>query len=183
MELVGMSSGIDKANLVERAKDFAIAAHTSINHRRKYTQAPYSEHLQNVANLVGSVTDDEEVLSAAWLHDVVEDTPKALEEIEVEFGKSVAYLVDCLTDVSKPSDGNRSVRKELDRRHLAKADPRAKTIKLADLIDNCRDICKHGKGFAKIYVREMYDLLQVLRDGDPKLYGLAVKTLTWKIPL
>ena len=47
----------------------------------------------------------------------------------------MAYLVDCLTDVSKPSDGNRAVRKEIDRQHLAKASPKAKTIKLADLID------------------------------------------------
>ena len=62
-----------------------------------------------------------EIRIAAWLHDVVEDTPTLLEDVESAFGKSVAYLVDCLTDVSKPSDGNRAVRKEIDRQHLAKA--------------------------------------------------------------
>jgi hypothetical protein len=162
--------------LVEKARDFAVQAHKSMNHRRKYTEAPYSVHLQNVVDLVASVTDEAEVLAAAWLHDVVEDTAATLEDVEASFGKSTAYLVDSLTDVSKPSDGDRAVRKELDRRHLAGADPRAKTIKLADLIDNCRDICKHNKRFAKVYLQEMDALLQVLGAGDPILYGIAFKT-------
>jgi hypothetical protein len=162
--------------LVLRARDFAISAHNNMNHRRKYTDAPYSTHLQNVVNLVALVSDDEEILAGAWLHDVVEDTPATLEEVEAAFGKSVAHLVDCLTDVSRPSDGNRSVRKGIDRRHLAKADARAKNIKLADLIDNCRDICKHNKRFAKVYLQEMAALLQVLSEGDSRLYGLAYKT-------
>lgn len=171
-----MADKFQGSSLVQSAREFAIKAHKSMNHRRKYTNAPYSEHLQNVANFVASVTDDPETLAAAWLHDVVEDTPTALEEVESVFGESVAYLVDCLTDVSKPSDGNRAVRKEIDRQHLAQASPKAKTIKLADLIDNCRDICKHNKRFAVVYLQEMSALLRVLGDGDPELYGLACKT-------
>jgi hypothetical protein len=164
------------SSLVKEAREFAIKAHKSMNHRRKYTHAPYSEHLQNVVNLVTSATDDPDTLAAAWLHDVVEDTPTLLEDVESAFGNSVAYLVDCLTDVSKPSDGNRAVRKEIDRQHLAKSSPQAKTIKLADLIDNCRDICKHNKRFAVVYLQEMSALLEVLSDGAPNLYGLAHKT-------
>jgi hypothetical protein len=171
-----MPDGFQSADLIQRARKFAIKAHKSMNHRRKYTYAPCSEHLQNVANLVASTTDDAEILAAAWSHDVVEDTPTALDDVESVFGESVAYLVDCLTDVSKPSDGNRAVREEIDRQRLAKASPRAKTIKLADLIDNCRDICKHNKRFAVVYLQEMAALLQVLTDGDPTLYGLACKT-------
>ncbi len=173
-----MADRSQSAPLIQRAREFAIKAHKSMNHRRKYTQAPYSEHLQNVADLVASITDDPETLAAAWLHDVVEDTSTAFEDLESVFGDSVTHLVDCLTDVSKPSDGNRAVRKEIDRQHLAKASPQAKTIKLADLIDNCRDICKHNKRFAVVYLQEMAALLQVLGDGDPKLYGLACKTHT-----
>lgn len=171
-----MAKGVQSEVLVQRAREFATKAHKSMNHRRKYTHAPYSEHLRNVANLVASETDDAETLAAAWLHDVVEDTRTSLEEVESAFGESVAYLVDCLTDVSKPSDGNRAVRKEIDRQHLAKASPQAKTIKLADLIDNCRDICRHNKRFAEVYLQEMAALLKVLGDGDPNLYGLACKT-------
>jgi hypothetical protein len=162
-------------DLVQRARDFAIAAHSNMNHRRKYTKASYSEHLQNVVDLVADVSNDAEILAGAWLHDVVEDTPATLEEVEAAFGKSVAHLVDCLTHVSRPSDGNHSVRKEIDRQHLARADAKAKTIELADLIDNCRDICKHNKRFAKMFLEDMAALLQVLSEGDPRLYVLAHK--------
>ena len=91
--------------------------------------------------------------AAAWLHDTVEDTPVTFQDIEKEFGAGVAQLVLDLTDVSKASDGNRAVRKAIDRGHLAQAMPRAKTIKLADLIDNCRDICNNNPRFARVSLR------------------------------
>jgi|WetSurMetagenome_2_1015567.scaffolds.fasta_scaffold299542_4 guanosine-3',5'-bis(diphosphate) 3'-pyrophosphohydrolase len=61
-------------DLVKKARDFAITAHSNMNHRRKYTDAPYSTHLRNVVNLVATVSEDEEIFAGAWLHDVVEDT-------------------------------------------------------------------------------------------------------------
>ena len=55
--------------------------------------------------------------AAAWLHDVVEDTPATFEELEREFGPEVTRLVRELTEVSRsPSDGNRAARKAIDRR-------------------------------------------------------------------
>ena len=163
-------------DLVERAREYAINAHKRIDHRRKYTQHPYSVHLAAVAKLVSSVSDDPEIIAAAWLHDVVEDTSATLYDIEVEFGKGVAALVEDLTDVSKPSDGNRAIRKAIDRQHLANASPKAKTVKLADLTDNCQDICKNDKRFAKVFLEEMDPLLNVLQEGDTVLYELAQKT-------
>ena len=106
-------------DLVERAREFAIGAHTRIDHRRKYTRQPYDEHLASVARLVASVTDDPEMVAAAWCHDVVEDTPATLYDVEHALGPAVAGLVDELTDISRPSDGNRKTRKAIDRRHLA----------------------------------------------------------------
>ncbi len=162
--------------LVERAREYAINAHKRIDHRRKYTQQPYAIHLAEVAKLVSSVTDNPEIIAAAWLHDVVEDTSATLFDIETEFGKGVAALVEDLTDVSKPSDGNRATRKSIDRQHLAQASPEAQTVKLADLIDNCQDICKNDKRFARVFLEEMDPLLNVLQLGDPSLYELAQKT-------
>ena len=162
-------------DLVASAKAFAVNRHTVIGHRRKYTELPYSGHLQNVANLVATVTDDPETLAAAWLHDVVEDTPATLEDVEATFGATVARLVDALTDISKPGDGNRAVRKAMDREHLSSADGRAKTVKLADLIDNCQDIASHDPRFGQIYLREMAALLEVLREGDRRLYDRATR--------
>jgi len=118
---------------------------------------------------------DENMLIAALLHDVVEDTQITLDCIEDWFGPDVRALVEMLTDVSKPEDGNRDVRKAIDREHTAKASPRAKTIKLADLIDNAGSIQEHDAKFAKIYMREKRLLLEVLKEGDPKLYAHASK--------
>jgi len=165
-------------DIIQNAREFAIRTHKRIDHRRKYSQQPYSVHLAAVAKLVSSITDDPAIIAAAWLHDIVEDTPATLYEIETEFGKEISELVENLTDVSRPSDGNRAMRKALDREHLAKASPKAKTVKLADLIDNCKDICKHDPRFARVYLKEMGALLEVLKEGDPVLYEDAVRTHT-----
>lgn len=159
--------------LVEKARSFAIEAHSRIDHRRKYSNEPYGVHLEAVANLVAEVSSDPDVISAAWLHDAVEDTGVMLECIESEFGKGVKQLVFEMTDVSKPDDGNRECRKRKDLEHLASASDDAMTIKLADLIDNARSITRHDPKFSKVYMREMKALLQVLRNGDGHLWKVA----------
>ena len=162
-------------DLVARARRYATSAHQRISHQRKYTKQPYEVHLKSVAALVASVTDDAEAVAAAWLHDTVEDTPATIEDIREEFGEGIASLVAELTDVSRPSDGNRAARKAIDRVHLGAASPRAKTVKLADLVDNCRDICRHDPRFARVFLAEMAELLEVLREGDERLMARARK--------
>ncbi len=164
-------------NLGEKARDYAISAHARINQLRKYTFQPYDVHLKAVAELVAMVTEDQEIIAAAWLHDTVEDTPATFEEIEREFGQGVCRLVMDLTDISRPADGNRMTRKEIDRDHTALASSRAKTIKLADLIDNCLDICRHDPKFGALFLQEMVDLLTVLHEGDQRLYKKAQRTV------
>lgn len=164
-------------DLVNRAIRFAKETHQRIDHRRKYSNQPYSVHLEQVAKIVASVTDDEEMIAAAWLHDAVEDTPATLDNIEHRFGSSVAKLVRELTDISKPSDGNREVRKAIDREHLGRASGRAQTIKLADLIDNCMDITRHDTRFALVYLNEMGALLGVLTKADKGLMRRAHRTM------
>jgi hypothetical protein len=164
--------------LVERAREFATKAHQRINHQRKYSKQPYHVHLEAVARRVANVTDDAEMIAAAWLHDTVEDTPATLEDIEEYFGAAVAELVEELTDVSKPSDGNRVQRKAIDRLHSSQASARSKTVKLADLIDNCKDITKHDERFARVYLVEMGALLEVLTEGDNTLFNEASKLHT-----
>ncbi|WP_455212646.1 HD domain-containing protein [Kaarinaea lacus] len=161
------------SELIERAKQFATRAHQRIDHRRKYNNQPYHVHLEAVAKLVTTVTDDEEMVAAAWLHDVVEDTPATLEDLEKAFGPSVTQLVKELTDISRPSDGNRAERKAIDRQHIAQASAKAKTVKLADLIDNCKDITHHDQRFAQVYLSEMSALLDVLGGGDSRLFKQA----------
>ena len=180
-DTTGIDTGKDQVSkrteddLVIRARDYGTRAHQRIDQHRKYTNQPYEVHLKAVSILLAEVTDDPAVIAAAWLHDTVEDTEATIEDIRAEFGDRVARLVGELTDVSKPSDGNRAVRKAIDRAHLAGASSDAKTVKLADLIDNCRDICAHDKGFCRVFLGEMAALLGVLGDGDPTLLARARK--------
>ena len=69
------------SDLVNHAIRFATEAHQRIDHRRKYSGQPYAVHLDQVAKIVETVTNDEEMIDAAWLHDIVEDTPDTLSEI------------------------------------------------------------------------------------------------------
>jgi hypothetical protein len=164
-------------DLVQRAMRYAINAHRRIDHRRKYSDQPYDAHLQAVAEIVASASDDPLCIAAAWLHDSVEDTPATFADIERHFGLELTQLVRELTDISRPSDGNRATRKAIDLRHLAEASPRAKTVKLADLIDNCQDICKQDTRFAKVYLLEARALLGILQTGHPQLLKRAHREL------
>jgi (p)ppGpp synthase/HD superfamily hydrolase len=165
---------------VQAAHDFARRAHASVGQVRKYTGEPYIVHPVAVAERVRTVAHDDAMLAAALMHDVVEDTPVTLARIEERFGADIAELVDWLTDISKPEDGNRAVRKRIDLLHTEKASPQAKTIKLADIIDNTITISRHDPNFWRRYRRECLDLLGVMREGDPDLWELAAEKLQMK---
>ena len=160
-------------SLEERARAFATERHSDIGQLRKYTDEPYINHPAAVVELVKTVWHTDSMLAAAWLHDVVEDTKTSIEEIEDEFGMVVANYVEMLTDISVQSDGNRATRKAIDREHTARAHPNAKTIKLADLIDNSRSIIDRDPKFAKVYLEEKRLLLEVLKEGDQTLWNQA----------
>jgi len=161
--------------ILHRAISYAVQAH--MGQDRKYSKIPYIAHPINVMQIVRSVTDDEAILTAAVLHDVVEDTSTTIEEIYSEFGDRVGNLVADLTDVSKPEDGNRAYRKTLDREHTAAAHADAKTVKLADLIHNAESIIASDPNFAITFMREKEALLEVLKDGDAILWKRAQQTL------
>ena len=164
--------------LVDYAKEFAIFAHGE--QKRKYSGTPYWEHPQEVVNiLIENGIIDENVLAAAWLHDGLEDTAVTESVLRERFGNVVTDIVVGLTDVSKPSDGNRKARKEKDRFHISIQPIIVKNIKLADLISNSRSILKwsetnlEARSFWKIYREEKLALLYVLQECNPQLLALA----------
>jgi (p)ppGpp synthase/HD superfamily hydrolase len=164
-------SGMD---VVRKAQVYAMAAHAAVGQKRKYTNEPYIVHPAEVARIVASVPDSTpDMVAAAWLHDVVEDTGCTFTDIHMAFGIDIATLVGWLTDVSKPEDGNRAVRKAMDRAHTAEAPAEAQTIKLADLISNSRSIMQHDAEFARVYLEEKRLLLEVMTRGDAGLHALA----------
>ncbi len=156
-------------DLLDTALAVAVEAHDG--QVRKYTGEPYALHPVAVARLVGEVFPDVDAIGAAYLHDVLEDTDTTAADLLARgLGASMIRLVNELTDVSKPEDGNRATRKALDRAHLARASCRAQTIKLADLLDNARSIINYDPDFAKVFMREKALLLEVLVDGMRPLF-------------
>lgn len=154
-----------------RAASFATKAH--LGQVRKYSNEPYIVHPAEVAGLVRTVPHTNAMLAAAWLHDVIEDCGVTEDQLAREFNMYVAGLVDWLTDVSLPGNGNRKLRKALDRRHIQQAPAEAKTVKLADLISNSRTIVQHDPGFSRVYMEEKRELLKVLKEGDRGLWDEA----------
>lgn len=163
--------------MILMARMFAAGAHAAIGQLRKYTCEPYIVHPEEVARIVSSVQHTPEMVMAAYLHDVVEDTDVSFNDIEDNFGPKVCSLVIELTDTSRPEDGNRAARKAIDRERLAKASPGAQTIKLADLISNTASIVQHDLNFARVYLAEKEQLLEVLTKGDPALQAQARQQL------
>ena len=82
--------------LASEAIAFAVKAHDG--RRRRGSDAPYILHPMEVAAIVGTMTEDQELIAAAVLHDVVEDAGVAIGEIEALFGKRVRQLVASETE-------------------------------------------------------------------------------------
>ena len=99
--------------LVSEAIAFAVKAHDGM--RRKKSQAPYILHPMEAAVIVGTMTDDQELIAAAALHDVVEDADITIEQIEQRFGKRVRELVGAETEDKRadlPPEETWRIRKE-----------------------------------------------------------------------
>jgi guanosine-3',5'-bis(diphosphate) 3'-pyrophosphohydrolase len=148
----------DRAGLALLLKALAFAAHKHRDQRRKDAEAsPYINHPIALADVLvneGGVTDPE-VLSAALLHDTVEDTATTPEELRDAFGPRVAKIVAEVTD-----DKNlpKAERKRLQVEHAATISPEAKLVKLADKISNLRDVAvRPPAGWDLARRREYFD--------------------------
>ena len=99
--------------LVSEAIAFAVKAHDGM--RRKKSEAPYILHPMEAAVIVGTMTDDQNLIAAAALHDVVEDANITIDEIEEKFGKRVRELVESETEDKRadlPPESTWRIRKE-----------------------------------------------------------------------
>jgi hypothetical protein len=123
---------------VKLVRAYHFAAQRHVDQRRKGEAAePYLNHLTEVAELVARATDGDEaeLIIAAVLHDVVEDTPTTIKEVADEFGEKVAGLVAEVTDDKALK---KAERKRLQIEHAARASIGARVIKLADKTSNLR---------------------------------------------
>lgn len=136
-------------------------------------------HPMRVAGLVSVFGNDgarltEIMISAAWLHDVYEDTkldPPMLSSIHPDIDKLVDELTNRFTKVNYPK-WNRKRRKAAERDRISEISPEAQTIKLCDRIDNLGSIFdKKGRKFHKLYCDESEALADAIPVG-PYLHDL-----------
>ena len=145
-----MSSSINGSLLVERARGFALRFHGD----QKYGEHPYSVHLEAVAVLARPYGAWAEAVS--WLHDVVEDTPATLVDIELEFSLYGRVLVALLTD--EPGE-TRKIRKAATYKKLAKVEDTsferlALVVKACDRLANVRSCLQTNSGLLQMYAKE-----------------------------
>ncbi len=130
----------------EKAIMFAVKAHEGI--RRKGKDRLYILHPIEAMTIVASLTEDEDVLAAAVLHDVVEDTDVTEAEIRVAFGDRVAALVMAESEDKMrgiPSEASWTARKQATIDHLAGLERDALLICLGDKLANIREMSRDYK--------------------------------------
>lgn len=133
--------GIYAASLVEKALKYAAIAHKGSF--RKGTKIPYIVHPVEAAMITAELTNDTEVVAAAALHDVVEDTIYTQDDIRRIFGERTAELVAAESENKRddmPPEQTWRMRKEETLAHLKKAPKEVQIICLADKLSNIRAI-------------------------------------------
>ncbi|MBQ7774745.1 MAG: bifunctional (p)ppGpp synthetase/guanosine-3',5'-bis(diphosphate) 3'-pyrophosphohydrolase [Lachnospiraceae bacterium] len=137
----------DDISMIEKAYNIASEAHKD---QLRKSGEPYIIHPLNVASILATLEMDKETIIAGILHDVVEDTVMTEADLEREFGKDVALLVDGVTKLEKiPLSANTDVsdaKLEMQAENLRKMflamakDIRVIMIKLADRLHNMRTL-------------------------------------------
>jgi guanosine-3',5'-bis(diphosphate) 3'-pyrophosphohydrolase len=173
-------------DILQKVTEFARKAHG--DQRRKFVDEPYINHPVRVMEICRPCNSNIEVLVAALLHDVLEDTPVTREEIKdflsglMDEEKTIrtVKLVEELTDIytKKEYPGwNRRKRLDEEAARLSKTSSESQTIKYADIIDNSMDIHGSNDEFAIKFLQECKSLLKVLTAGDDRLRQKAVDTV------
>ena len=129
--------------LFDRAARYAIEAHADTERRGK--GFPYIIHPMEAAAIVATITADPEILAAAILHDVVEDTDRTVEDLRAEFGDRIAELVaseseDPMAHLSEEASWHTRKQAAIDR--LANAPHDAKIVAMGDKLSNMRAIAR-----------------------------------------
>ena len=126
---------------LDKAIVYATNAHSGSY--RKSSKTQYIVHPLEAATIAARLTDDEEVVAAAVLHDVVEDTPTTKEMLEKEFGKRIAALV-CADSEDKREDRPAAETWEIRKQETLDAIPHAdmdeQIIILSDKLANLRSM-------------------------------------------
>ena len=150
--------------ILDKAIEFAVKAHSGFERRGK--GYPYIVHPMEAVSIVATITKDQELLAAAALHDVVEDTDCTEEDIRKIFGERVAELVAAESDVvieGKTESESWKERKEYAINRLSNLSYDAKVVAIGDKLSNARAMLYDYKSMGE----KLWDKFHV---NDPKLH-------------
>jgi GTP diphosphokinase / guanosine-3',5'-bis(diphosphate) 3'-diphosphatase len=167
---------------IVRAYHCAATAHAG---QTRKSGEPYMMHPVAVAQILADLRLDAETISAALLHDVVEDTPITIENLEADFGIAVARLVDGVTkmeklptSVEKMKDGKAGDRESENLRKIFLAmgnDIRVVLVKLADRLHNMRTLGYLSPERQKRMAKETLDIFAPLANR------LGIWQMKWEL--
>ncbi len=179
-------------DILQKIAAFADQAHG--DQVRKYTPERYIAHPIRVMESCRRYSQELSVLSAALLHDVLEDTsvgPEALKDflftlVSPPIAEKTLAIVTELTDVyikSAYPKLNRRQRKNKELDRLEKISPDAQLIRYADIIDNSIEIVYEDPDFAKVYLYECRAMLRRLNKGHKNLHNEAIRIVDERIAM
>ena len=165
-------------NMLEEAIIYATVLHQG--KIRKFNGIPYILHPMEVAQILSTMTDDAEIITAGILHDVVEDTDGTLEEIEKRFGKRVALLVASESEPKYPEEdpGETWKRRKAESLLVLKnsTDIGVKMLWLADKLSNIRSL-------AGVYSERGEAIWKTLHQSDPEMQKWYYQTIAETVEL
>ncbi len=179
-----LENGRSKAEqeLLGRAFDLASLAHAK---QERASGEPYVQHCLAVAQMLSELNLDAATLAAALMHDTLEDTGVSYAELEEEFGKEIAKLVDGVTKLGQIDQlsglSERNVREDTQAESLRKMflamvdDVRVVLIKLADRLHNMRTLSSLPEHKRKRIARETLEIFAPLANR------LGIWQIKWEL--
>lgn len=159
-------------DILDQAIAYATKMHSG--QIRKMANTPYILHPMEVASIIGTMTDDREIMAAGLLHDTIEDCNADPREIRQLFGARVAALVQSETEdrsSTRSAEDTWQERKEESLIVLSMThDIGVKILWLGDKLSNIRS-------FARAYRKQGDAIFQLLHQKDPKIQGWYYKSI------
>lgn len=146
-----MNNNYLDTSFVDKAIIYATNCHKNVS--RKEKNIPYIIHPLEVMAIAANLTDDKEILAAAVLHDVIEDTDATYEDLERDFSKRVADIVYSESYDSIPNHKNLSWidKRQIAINNLKVASIDVKIVALSDKLSNIRQINRDFKNLGDTF--------------------------------
>ena len=159
--------------LIERSYELAATMHAG---QARDSGDPYITHPLAVATILAELGMPHDVISAALLHDTVEDTPYTIDQLRADFGDDIASMVDGVTKLDRVKYGDAAQAETVRKMVVAMSrDIRVLVIKLADRLHNMRTLRYLPRDKQERKSREVLEIFA------PLAHRLGMNTVKWEL--